>query len=755
MPSALMPHVDELVMEYLLFRGFTKSFQVFAAERKRDRAKGFDAEQIIAQLLELVQTFQVDALLETWKFLNARFFHHLDASYAERAQSVQALETSLLRLYVVNAVKSGRREKATEFFQSLISSLSILSGAHANKLNATIPASGADASDSWGRWFILPFLQQPESDTYFRVFFAKDWLDAFLTTLRNFLALVFRNLALPKLLAFQLTRLEEPALKMRLKVSQSECNRLRLFNVEANARIKKLEDAGRQLHKILRRMVQHSYCEQFARSEDHGAAAEKGGVATRRAGQTGSVGFTPQQLEELGELFGICRKDRVDEDGADGRAEHTPPIYRGLAAGQTRAATLDADSDEEAKRDNDPESPATSSSALSSLSSRSVDDNGALSSSSVSIALSLVRAIAASRESSLTSSVRLATQQAEAAHICRVSHDGKFVASGTVAGKAVAVHSTAASHTGDDDSVATIRLLAPLRVLSWITSGGSEEQVLLLELADGTLNAWGMAQQRVVSRLQTESGGAQPRLIAATAAPTCLLVVESSANKLVCQASWSFEEEIACVACDASLSVFATASRSGRIRVFDANLRHPVLKWHPSLPSSVGAKQSDSFDTAAPIRALAFSPDGTSLLSVAASEARAITEWAWADEATAAGAADLTSNDSSDDGFARDFDSSTQAALGTPRIVCSYALRGDIASPGHRFELTFHPEGRQFILTTRLGSRVVGVDVYKNVALGSKDFADFDCWLGASSSPLCCTSSGDGSLALWHLKNAS
>lgn len=33
-----------------------QSFQVFAAERKRDRAKGFDVEQIIAQLLELVQT---------------------------------------------------------------------------------------------------------------------------------------------------------------------------------------------------------------------------------------------------------------------------------------------------------------------------------------------------------------------------------------------------------------------------------------------------------------------------------------------------------------------------------------------------------------------------------------------------------------------------------------------------------------------------------------------------------------------------
>lgn len=81
-PPSLLPHVDELLMEYLLFRGFTKvdthpqlyaklyctlcgsltcacankkSFQVFSAERKRDRAKGFDVEQIIAQLLSYIQ----------------------------------------------------------------------------------------------------------------------------------------------------------------------------------------------------------------------------------------------------------------------------------------------------------------------------------------------------------------------------------------------------------------------------------------------------------------------------------------------------------------------------------------------------------------------------------------------------------------------------------------------------------------------------------------------------------------------------
>lgn len=574
-------------------------------------------------------------------------------------------------------------------------------------------------------------------------------------------------------------------LHSRPETTHHPTNPHRLLNVEANARIKRLEDAGRQLHKILRRMVQHSYWEQFARTESQ--ALGNGSITTaprRTPSHAGSVGFSPQQLQELGELFGICRKDRTDDDGCTDGADQIPPIYRGLAT-QTRAPPpLNPDSDEEVKRDNDPDSPATSS-ALSSPSSGSGDDS-ALSSSLLS--LSLVRTIVSPREAKL---LRLTKQPSEAtaASLCRISCDGTFVASATVGGNAVVVHSVAASHTGDKDPVATIRLLAPLRALSWITFSEKEEQVclsnhvqwaasrtqrwlsiinlrltsfahswvlwfqvLLFALVDGTLNTWGMAQQRLVSRLETASGGAWTHLVAAIGAPVCLHVTASSAtttsssdgskrrydlrppslheahivalgtasnaHELVHQASWSLGEDVACVACDATLSVFATGSQSGRIQVFDATLRHPVLTWRPSVSLTSGGPCGplDTIalaDAAVPIRALAFSPDGTSLLSISAFEARMITEWAWADEATAAGAADLTSNDSSDDGFAGDTDSSSQAARGAPRVVGSYVLGDDVASPAHRFELTFDPAGHQFLLTTRLGSRVVAVDVYK------------------------------------------
>ncbi|GMF57470.1 unnamed protein product [Phytophthora fragariaefolia] len=231
------------------------------------------------------------------------------AGRSSGGRTLQQLETSLLRLYVVNAVKTGHREKAAEFFQM-----------HADKLNASVAAHGGAGADSWSRWFILPYIERPESDAYFQVFFSQPWLEAFVTSFRNFLSLVFRNLPLPKLLAFQLARLEEPTLKLRLKVSQSEATRLRLYNSEATAKIKKLEEAGRQLHSILRMMVQHSFMEHFSASSANYAdvmsdTRNKNRSRSRSYGAlTSGVGLSAKQMKEIGDLLGISSEDNPHAD---------------------------------------------------------------------------------------------------------------------------------------------------------------------------------------------------------------------------------------------------------------------------------------------------------------------------------------------------------------------------------------------------------------------------------------------------------
>lgn len=82
-------------------------------------------------------------------------------------------------------------------------------------------------------------------------------MESLVTSFRNVLSTIFRNVQLPKLLAFQVCRFEEPSLKLRLKVSQTECNRLRVCNVEARKKIQVLEESHRQLYDSLCTMVQH------------------------------------------------------------------------------------------------------------------------------------------------------------------------------------------------------------------------------------------------------------------------------------------------------------------------------------------------------------------------------------------------------------------------------------------------------------------------------------------------------------------
>lgn len=92
----------------------------------------------------------------------------------------------------------------------------------------------------------------------------------------------------------------------------------RLLNLEAASKIKKLEEAGRQLHSVLRLMVQHSYLEHFtdssvdvpAEDSPNGLGAYRGPPRTRIQSQDSRVGLTREQMRELGDLFGITSREQ-------------------------------------------------------------------------------------------------------------------------------------------------------------------------------------------------------------------------------------------------------------------------------------------------------------------------------------------------------------------------------------------------------------------------------------------------------------
>ncbi|CEG35528.1 Uncharacterized conserved protein [Plasmopara halstedii] len=744
--SSLLPHVDELVMEYLLFRGFTKSFQVFNAERKRDRTRGFDVDQIISHLLQSIQNYQVETVLETWKFLTARFFNHLDASYA---LTLQQLETSLLRLYVINAVKNGHREKAVEFFQF-----------YADELNTSV-AVQSNGAHSWSRWFILPYIEHPESDAYFQVFFGQSWLEAFVSSFRNFLSLVFRNLPLPKLLAFQLARLEEPTLKLRLKVSQSEAARLGSYNNEATAKIRKLEAAGRQLHEILRVMVQHSFMEHFSTTTtnlgDGTGDRQKNRSRSRSYGaMSASVGLSNKQMKEIGELFGI-------------RSEGSSPAPLVLPRDNPRLAEVylpvgELSDDEEIEEDGEVAeapileesvevspmfSPITTASTVLAEKLSMLNSNMTPSESSswsttcreskkeMDTTASLVREFKILNDWKPTKAATTTRS--------RFSSDGQFLAIAKLGNMRIDIWSAdprALSHTS------TIQLPAKLISLDWLGPGPSK-QLLACTLDHGETMLWDAEGQHVISCSPYESNLQIQQLNCARDAPiaACLFTsrdVQNNAFQQVMVLHGGMDEpiqnylsmmdkQITCITWSNQGKVLITGSRTGHIEFID--VIHPERIYRYNL---IACKEYFGNGNLA---AICLSPDEKSMLSVHADSA-VVMEWSIAPILVAVASPDA----------ACDVKGSGRSV--EPALTRTYEMNKPLSSIPSKVESTirFFEAADYFVVTDSTGLQIFKhgeKNAVSTLLPNQAAVADLD-W--HPTLHLCCSANQDGAISLWNME---
>jgi len=67
-----------------------------------------------------INNHDLTGLREYWHFLDQRLFSRLEQTYTP---SIRKLETSLLKLYIVNAVQSNKPDKVMEFFERMTSEL--------------------------------------------------------------------------------------------------------------------------------------------------------------------------------------------------------------------------------------------------------------------------------------------------------------------------------------------------------------------------------------------------------------------------------------------------------------------------------------------------------------------------------------------------------------------------------------------------------------------------------------------------------
>ncbi|RXH95158.1 hypothetical protein DVH24_024842 [Malus domestica] len=152
-----MQYAEELVREFLVFKGFTNTLQAFDSELSTDISKGFQVDRIMELIFSVyVPKFQAEKLVGLFSF-----FKQCLSSSSETVllTTLSKLEVSILRYYVVNAIQSGRRDKVLEFF-----------GMIGNDL--------LQRGQDWTAWFAIPYVKKPNSDPEFRIYFSKEWYEA-------------------------------------------------------------------------------------------------------------------------------------------------------------------------------------------------------------------------------------------------------------------------------------------------------------------------------------------------------------------------------------------------------------------------------------------------------------------------------------------------------------------------------------------------------------------------------------------------
>ncbi|XP_037777901.1 WD repeat-containing protein 91-like isoform X4 [Penaeus monodon] len=199
-------YLDELVKEYLLFRGFSQTLRSLDNELKIDKDKGFRVDRLVDQVVSHIQTYDLVGLRELWAHLDKRIFAHLPHTLLP---CVRKLETSILRLYVVNTIQTNKSDKLVEFFEKMAQEL--------------------QSQAEWREWFILPYLKGVEENSSFAMYFTRQWQDTLLVSLHNFFAVVFQpsflqSIELPTLASYRdeaskIARLQEDNELLRARLS--------------------------------------------------------------------------------------------------------------------------------------------------------------------------------------------------------------------------------------------------------------------------------------------------------------------------------------------------------------------------------------------------------------------------------------------------------------------------------------------------------------------------------------------------------
>ncbi|ERN04575.1 hypothetical protein AMTR_s00075p00070220 [Amborella trichopoda] len=208
-----MQYAEELVREFLVFRGFTNSLHAFETELTTDIAKGFQVDKILDLVFSVyIPKYEAENLVGLMSFLRQCLSTPSETLFIS---TLSKLEVSILRYYIVHLLQSGRQDKIFEFFRRYASVL-------------------LQRNEDWTPWFAIPYLNNPSLEPQFRVYFSKEWYDALLLSFRNFLSEVFNE-------CISLTSSRLPTL-LKVASEKNDVKRLKKDIKQLNHKLSQLEE---------------------------------------------------------------------------------------------------------------------------------------------------------------------------------------------------------------------------------------------------------------------------------------------------------------------------------------------------------------------------------------------------------------------------------------------------------------------------------------------------------------------------------
>lgn len=99
------------------------------------------------------------------------------------------LKFDLIKYYLAYSIKSKNKDKVLEFFS--------------NYSHEILSDTNLQLSNGMRQWFILPYLEDPEKDPEFSLYFSTRWAELMKITLHNFLSVVISSAPPPKILVLE------------------------------------------------------------------------------------------------------------------------------------------------------------------------------------------------------------------------------------------------------------------------------------------------------------------------------------------------------------------------------------------------------------------------------------------------------------------------------------------------------------------------------------------------------------------------